>query len=297
MQKESPIAAVGLMLCAAALMAATTLMAKALGRGFYGDPLSPLMISAGRFVFAWLTLVPLVVIVRPALAGARWRLHGARTFCGWGGVTCLFAAAAVMPLSDATAIGFLNPLFAMVLAIPLLGEHVGKWRWGAAAVAVCGALFIIRPGAATFEPYALVALASACFTALEVIFIKMLSGGKTAAGEPALRILFINNSIGAVIALSVAAMVWVTPNPQQLGLLAALGMTMLCTQSCFIQAMKRADASFVIPVFYATLAFATLYDFAIYAELPSLLSTIGATLILAGAFVLAWREGLARSSS
>lgn len=128
-------------------------------------------------------------------------------------------------------------------------------------VAVCGALFIIRPGAATFEPYALVALASACFSAFEVIFIKMLSGGKSVAGEPALRILFINNSLGVIIALSVAAMVWVTP------------------------------------VFYATLAFATLYDFAIYAELPSLFSTVGAALILAGAFVLAWREGLARSSS
>jgi len=279
------------MLCAAALVAATTLMAKALGRGFGGEPLPPLMISAGRFLFAWMTLLPFVAVLRPSFKGARWPLHGARTFCGWAGVSCLFTAAAVMPLSDATAIGFLNPLFAMVLAIPMLGERIGAWRWGAAALALIGAVLVIRPGTSSFEPYALIALAAAAFMALEVIFIKMLTGGKSAAGEPALRILFINNSFGAAIGLCAASTVWTTPTPIQWGVLATLGMTMVSAQSCFIQAMKRADASFVMPVFYATLVFAALYDFAVFDVSPSALSALGAGLIIFGAGVLAWREG------
>ena len=292
MQKESPLAAVALMLCAAALLAVTTLIAKALGRGVAGEPLPPLVISACRFIFAWITLLPLVVFMRPSFAGARWVLHGARTFCGWAAVTCLFAAAAVMPLADATAIAFLNPLFAMVLAIPLLRERIGPWRWVAAALAVAGALLLIRPGSGTFEPYALVALASALLMAFEVIFIKMLSGGKSAVGEPALRILFINNSLGATIGMVAASTVWVMPSIVQWGLLAALGMTMVCAQSCFIQAMKRAEASFIMPVFYATLVFAALYDLAVFDVLPSALSALGGILIVVSAGVLAWREGV-----
>ena len=40
----------------------------------------------------------------------------------------MFAAAALIPLADATAISFLNPVFAMVLAIPLY-ESIGNTRF------------------------------------------------------------------------------------------------------------------------------------------------------------------------
>lgn len=286
----SPTAAALLMLTAAALVAATTLLAKALGRGVGGEPLPAFMVSAGRFVFAWATLLPIVAWMRPGFTGAAWGLHTARSFCGWGGVSAMFAAAAVLPLADATAISFLNPMIAMVLAIPLLGERVGRWRWGAAATALAGALVLIRPGFAAFEPYALVALAAAVFMAFEVVLIKRLAGGSTKTGEPAIRILFINNSIGASIALLAAATVWTWPTPGQWPLLAAIGVIMVTAQSLFIQAMRRADASFVMPFFYATLIFAALYDAAVFGDLPTALSVLGAALILAGAVVLAWRE-------
>ncbi|MEQ9331629.1 DMT family transporter [Thalassobaculum sp.] len=286
----APLTAALLMLTAAALVAVTTLLAKALGRGIGGEPLPAFMVSAGRFVFAWAALLPFVAVLRPGFAGAAWRLHAARSFCGWGGVSAMFAAAAVLPLADATAISFLNPMIAMVLAIPLLGERIGPWRWGAAAAALAGALVLIRPGFAAFEPYALVALAAAAFMAFEVIFVKMLAGGGAKAGEPPLRILFINNTIGASIALAAASTVWIWPAPGQWPILAAIGMVMVTAQSLFIQAMRRADASFVMPFFYATLIFAALYDAAVFGDVPTALSVLGAAMIVAGAVVLAWRE-------
>ncbi|NQW08622.1 MAG: DMT family transporter [Alphaproteobacteria bacterium] len=286
------------MLGAASLVAAATLMAKALGTGFGtafgGEPLPPFMVSAGRFVFAWLALLPMVAILRPSVKGARWALHGARAFFGWATVSCIFAAAALMPLAEATAISFLNPMIAMVLAIPLLGERIGPWRWGAAGAALIGALILIRPGMEAFQPAALIALAAAVFGAFEVIFIKKLTGGHKVSGEPPLRILFINNSIGATIALIAASTVWVWPTPGQWGLLAALGTTMVIAQTCFIQAMKRADASFVMPFFYAALVFAALYDLVLFDVVPAGSSLIGASVIVTGAIVLAWRERVNR---
>ncbi|GHD56792.1 transporter RarD family, DMT superfamily protein [Thalassobaculum fulvum] len=286
----SPTAAALLMLTAAALVAVTTLLAKALGRGVGGEPLPPFMVSGGRFAFAWLTLLPFVAWMRPSFEGAAWKLHAARSFCGWAGVSGMFAAAAVLPLADATAISFLNPMIAMVLAIPLLGERIGPWRWGAAATALLGAVVLIRPGLAAFQPYSLVALAAAVFMAFEVVVVKMLAGGSTKAGEPPIRILFINNSIGATISLAAAATVWVWPSPAQWPMLAAIGVVMLSVQALFIQALKRADASFVMPFFYATLIFASAYDAAVFGDLPTALSVLGAALIVAGAAVLAWRE-------
>lgn len=281
---------------AASLVAATTLMAKVLGQDLLGDPLPGFMVSAGRFLFAWMALVPVIAVMRPGFAGTRWRLHAARSVSGWATVTCIFTAAALMPLGDATAISFLNPLIAMVLAIPLLGERVGPWRWAAAGLALLGALVLIRPGMAAFQPAALIALAAALFGAFEVIFIKMLAGRSAGEGEPAIRILFVNNTIGAAVAGCVALTVWQWPTPQQWLMLAAIGVVMVTAQSLFIQAMKRADASYVMPFFYAALVFAALYDAAVFAVVPVPLSILGAVLIVTGAVVLVWRERVNRGA-
>ena len=279
----------GLMILCAALLAMTVLLAKTLGRGVEGVPLHPLQVSAGRFCFALATLIPFVAWFRPPLRGSAWTLHVGRSFCGWAGVSCMFAAAAAMPLADATAISFLSPMITMLLAIPLLGEKVGPWRWSAAAVALGGGMIIIRPGTDAFQFAAVIALIAALFQGLEAILIKKLTGR-----EDPLRILFINNSIGAVMAATAAAFVWVAPSPAQWGMLAMLGAIMVAAQSMFILALRRTDASYAIPFFYATLLFAGIYDFALFGDSPDAVSIGGMVLVVAGALVLAWREGIRR---
>lgn len=287
---SSPIVAALCMIGCCALVAMTTLLAKALGRGVVdGVTLHPLQISAGRFVFAWLALLPFIAWHRPSFSHIAWRLHGARSFCGWGGVSCMFAAAAVMPLADATAISFLSPLITMLLAIPLLGERVGPWRWAAAGIAMTGGLLLVKPGTDSFQLIALVALAAALFMGMEAIFVKKL----THADRP-LRILFINNSIGALLAMGVATFVWVWPTPQQWLTLGAIGVVMVLAQTLFIQGLRHADASFALPFFYATLVFASFYDHIVFDVIPSLLSAAGAGLVISGALILAWRETRAK---
>jgi drug/metabolite transporter (DMT)-like permease len=72
--------------------------------------------------------------------------------------------------------------------------------------------------------------------------------------------------------------------------MAALGSCMVLAQACFLQAVKRADASFVVAFFYATLVFAALYDLAVFGVVPRASSILGAGLIIGGAITLAWRE-------
>ncbi len=277
------------MLGASALVAGTSLLAKALGaEGGTTPPLHPLQVSAGRFCFALLALCAFVVVQparRPPFRNAPWRLHLARSVCGWLGVSCMFAAVARMPLADATAITFLNPIVAMILAVLLLGERLDIRKLVATALALLGAALILRPGSEAFQTASLMALAAAGFLGLESIIIKRLSDR-----EPALRVLLINNAIGAVLSVSAALVVWRAPDALQWGLLAALGCVMVCAQAMFIQSMKRGEASLVMPALYSVLVFAALYDFLIYATLPSPLAAIGAALIVSGAILLALRR-------
>ena len=284
----NPPLAVGFMLAASLFIAASTLMAKLATSPRLGDPLHPLQVSHGRFLFAWLLIAAISALLRLRIRQPNLPVHAARTMAGWGGVSLMFAAVAFIPLADATAISFLNPVFAMVLAIPLLGERVGPVRWAAAAIALFGALVLLRPTPASFQPAALLALAAAAVMGLEIVLIKRLS-----RREGPLQILFINNSFGLLIASLAVVFVWAPPTAPQWSALAGVGVFMALAQACYVNAMGRAEASLVVPFAYATLVFAALFDAALFGVWPDAVSLTGAAIIIAGAALLAWREALA----
>ena len=286
-QAQRPALAAGFILLATAFIAGSTLFAKTLGTATFGPPLHPLQISHGRFVFALMMFGSGWLVLRPRLTRPHWRLHLGRTGAGWASATLLFAAVAFIPMSDATALSFMNPVFAMLLAIPLLGETVGRIRWAAAAIAICGALVLLRPTPASFQPAALLALGAAVFMGAELIFIKKLAGR-----EAKFQVLLVNNTIGVCIATAAVLPVWQAPTLAQWGALAGVGVLMGCAQVCYINGVARADASFVAPFNYATLVFAAIYDFALFGVRPTAVSVLGAAIILAGALLLAWREAL-----
>ena len=277
--------AIGFMVLATVFIAASTLFAKALGTGVFGPPMHALQISNGRFLFAFMAISGAVLITRQPIRNPDLRLHAVRTVFGWGGVTLMFAAVAFIPMSDATAISFLNPVFAMILAIPLLGEKVGPWRWAAAGIALTGAVILLRPTTGSLQFGAILALMAAVVMGFEVIFIKKLAGR-----EGPLQILWVNNSFGLGISAVAVLAVWEMPTLAQWGGLAGVGLSMAVAQACFVNAVARAEASFIVPFTYATLVFASLYDGIIFGVVPDVVSSVGAGIIVAGGVLLAWRE-------
>lgn len=284
---QNPKLAIALMLGATIFIAASTLMAKTVSTDMFGAPLHPLQVSHGRFLFALIGIGSAALVTGLKIQKPDMKMHGLRTLFGWGGISLMFAAVAYIPLSDVTAIGFLNPVFAMMLAIPLLGEKVGPVRWGAAILAMIGAVILLRPTAESFQPAALLALGAAIVFGFEIIFMKRLS-----RQEGPFQILLINNIIGFTIATIAVLPVWVMPTLMQWGALVGVGLAMAMAQTCFVNAVARADASFVVPFSYATLIFATMYDAAIFDVFPDLVSYIGGGIIILGGVVLAWREAM-----
>ncbi len=288
-ETSKPLVAAGFVLSAAALVAGTMLLAKVIGSGAIGAPLPPFLVSFARFFFALIALTTAVIFLDIPKGRIHWVLHLARSLFGWGSATLLFSAAVFIPLSDASAISFSNPLFALILSCVILKERLKPWRIASALIGFVGALILVRPGSEAFQPAALLALGAAICMGCEVIAIKLLS-----EREAPLQILLINNLIGTCIAGAVAIFVWQTPTLPQWIALAGVGVLMVMAQALFIQALKRADASYVSPFWYATLVFAGLYDFISYHTVPDRISIIGAFIVLGSGAVLAWRETIHR---
>ena len=286
-KSQNPALAALLIAVACAFIAATTLIAKTLASAQFGAPLHPFQVVFGRFFFAFLSFAVVAVLLHPDLQRPHLGLHVARTLGGWAGLTLMFASVAHIPLADATAISFLNPVFGMIFAIPLLGERVGKWRWSAALIALVGAVILLRPTPDSFQPGALFALAAAVILGFELNVIKKLTGR-----ENPFSILVVNNAIGVAIASLAVVWVWIWPTPMQWALMAGLGCAMAVAQTCFVNAMARADASFVAPLTYGTLIFAAVYDVLFYDVIPDGVTILGASIIVAGALLLAWREAV-----
>jgi drug/metabolite transporter (DMT)-like permease len=136
------------------------------------------------------------------------------------------------------------------------------------------------------------ALAAAVILGAELNVIKKLT-----SRENPFSILFVNNAIGVGIAGVAVIWVWQAPMPTQWVLMATLGVAMAVAQTCFVNAMARADASFVAPFSYGTLIFAALYDVVFYDVIPDHVTLLGAAIIILGALLLAWREGRTRPIS
>lgn len=269
----------------AAFAAACNILAKIAQSDLLGEPLHPLQVSQGRFLFAFLIISSFTIIRRPKFTKPNLPVHVFRTFCGYSGVSLMFTAAALIPISDATALGFLNPIFGLFFAIPILKEKVGKLRWLATVIGFVGAMILIRPTNSTFDPGAIFAVIAALSIGLELVLIKFLTGK-----EKTVQILLINNAIGLTISTLVMINFWAPPTMMQWILLAGIGIFMITTQTCNIYALRNADASFIVPFTFSTLIFVSIYDYLIFSSYPDYISVLGAAVIISGVGLIAWQE-------
>ena len=72
-------------------------------------------------------------------------LHLIRSAVGSSGMFLNFAALKLLPLADITAFGFVQPIFAVVLAALVLKESIGPYRGAAVVIGFAGVMLMIQP--------------------------------------------------------------------------------------------------------------------------------------------------------
>lgn len=192
-----------------------------------------------------------------------------------------------LPLAETTALVFVSPLIVALLAGPLLGETLNYGTWLATIAGFCGVLLIARPGGAMFGPGIAYALAAALCNAIYQILTRKLS-----ASEPPLRQLFYTALVGAVAMSFTVPAYWTgdIPNLRQILLIASLGLYGGIGHFLFIRAYHEAPASTLAPLNYIQLIWATLLGWAVFGQLPDLLTATGMLIIGVSSLSIALRR-------
>ena len=280
-----------LMLGASFCFAFSAILTKSLGTNVFGEGVHPFQIAHARFLFSFILLVSFWYIFKPKVKFSNVKLHLLRSIFGWLGVSILFTSILYIPVSDATALTFLNPIFAMIFAALIFKEKVGLIRWGAALFSFSGGILLLRPSLdLSVDPVALLCLFGALIMGLEIICIKILSGR-----DSVFTILILNNFFAMCIGTLVVPFFFVLPSFLELSVLLTIGIFMLTGQFCFINSLKGAETSFLMPFFYTTLIFVISLDLIIFNSLPDKISYMGAFIIIFGSIVVAFREWRVKS--
>jgi drug/metabolite transporter (DMT)-like permease len=221
-----------------------------------------------------------------SLRTRRFKAHAMRMAIGVVAMLLNFAMVMLLPLAEATAIGFSVPIFATLLAALVLGEPTGKWRWGAVIVGFIGVLVIVQPGSGHISAYGgAVAIGAAVSTACATIAIRHL--GATEAVATTVFWFGATSLIPLGLAMPFVAH---AHDATTFAIIASLSLAGGIAQLALTGALRLAPVSLVMPMDYSTLLWATILGLVLFNQQPSHWTWLGAPIVIGAGLVILWRE-------
>ena len=195
-----------------------------------------------------------------------------------------------LPIAEASATGFVAPLFVTALSIIFLSEKVGVRRWLATAAGLIGVLIILRPGTGAFHVAAFFPIVSALAWAATLIMTRMMSGR-----EHAITIMTYSSIAGVAILSVLVPFVWVMPTWHAIIFGILIGVASTAGQWIVVLAFRYADASVLAPFSYTQLVWVATLGFLVFDEVPDAWTVVGAAFIVGSGLYTAHRERVRRS--
>jgi len=211
-------------------------------------------------------------------------LHFWRSAFQLGATSCFFLSLPHIGLAEATALTDINPVLITLGAALFLGERLGPRRLAGVAVALIGALIVIRPGAGVFSPWALLPLCAAVFYTGNALLTR-----KIGAREGVWASMIYASILGTAVTSMVVPFVWqpiATADLWQFILIGCLGTG---AQLCIIRSFSMTEAGIVAPFAYLGIIFATLWGIILYDTWPDQWTVLGA-LVIVGAGLYVWHR-------
>jgi drug/metabolite transporter (DMT)-like permease len=195
-----------------------------------------------------------------------------------------FTGISLIPLTDAAALMSTNPVLITLGAALFLGEPLGIRRVAGIAVALVGAMIVMRPGSDVFSASALLPLAAAaCYSGYALLTRRV------GADEDVWTSLFYTGLVGTVLLSLAVPFQWKSPDVTGMGLMAAIALAGTIGQLALIRAFSQGEAAMLAPFSYTGLAFAAFWGFVFFAEIPDFWTIVG-TFIIAGAGLYVWHR-------
>lgn len=238
----------------------------------------------------------------------RLRVHLLRGLCVVMANMTFFLGLAAMPLADAVAIFFVNPLIITVFSVVFLGDQVGPRRWAATAIGFVGILIVMRPGSGAFQIASLLPLTSAVFYAGLHILTRWIGKTESAATMAVyIQITFIGVCLLMGLAvgdgrfggqadpsLDFLLRAWVWPPAADLPFFIQIGFGIGVAGFLISQAYRVAEPAVIAPLEYLALPLSIVWGIAVFGEYPDALALAGIALILGAGLFILWRESQTR---
>ena len=237
-------------------------------------------------------------------------LHLLRGLCLVVANMAFFAAIAVVPLADATALFFVAPLFITTLAVPFLGERIGVRRIAAVIFGFLGVLIMVRPGGSGSEAapdiwvMLLPVLGALAYACMQILARKL--GGRSKASAMAIYVQ------GTLLAVSLMFWIvagdgrfaegsdnesvtfllraWTWPSAEDWPFFLLLGGMSAVIGYALSQAYRLADAATIAPFEYVALPLSIFWGWIVFGDFPDRWVLMGIAMIAAAGVYVFMRE-------
>ncbi|GHC82141.1 DMT family transporter [Novosphingobium pokkalii] len=281
---ERPFLALGLRLAAMVMLSLMLVLVKLTGER--GMPLPETMF--------WRQTLPAVMLL--GWLGARGELrrlrtarpwvHFRRAMIGTAGMFLTLGVVQILPLAEATVLGFTAPVFAVILSALVLKEKVGPWRWLAVAIGLLGILVIAGPSEGKLPALGVAVGVGAAFM-VALVSIQLRDLGRT---EEPLTVVFYFSAMSAPLLALFLFHTGVHHDALGWLMLGGIGVLGLAAQLLMTAALRFGRVSSVIVMDYSQFGWATLWGWIVFDHLPPATTWIGAPIVIAAGLIIAWRE-------
>ena len=255
---------------------------------------SPGQVTWSRFFFQIIIMFPLLLKTRgpwltPALA-----LHAARGSLIAFATLFFFSGLAYLPMADAIAIFFIEPLLVTLLSALFFGEAIHWRRISAISLGFVGALIIIRPTFAQVGYAALYPVGAAfCFSFYIVLTRKLVRHEDPIrlqffAGVFGCLVMSIALGYGTSVDIEILAAAW--PSTNHWLLLGGLGLIATGCHLLVTYAYRLASIGVLAPFQYVEIIGATVLGLVIFNEFPDAITWVGVSIIVGSGMYVFHRE-------
>lgn len=190
-----------------------------------------------------------------------------------------------LKLVDVTIIFFLSPIIMTAMSAIFLKEHVGTIRWLAVIIGFLGVVIAFQPSIGKFNWHYMLPLAGSFSYSVRAVLIRTMSGI-----ESATQIVFYTRLGVAVLSTIPMILLWNPMSIVDIFLISGLSFLLLIAHLLITKSTITAPLSIVGPFEYTALIWTSLLGYFIWGDLPSVMMTTGATLIVGAGLLIAWRE-------
>ncbi|MFD0917462.1 DMT family transporter [Pseudahrensia aquimaris] len=229
--------------------------------------------------------------------------HFWRGLVGSTAMMLSFAALALLPLPEVTAIGYAAPVLTVIFAAMFLGERIRAFRMSAVILGLVGVVIILAPRLTTLREGtgdalealgAVMMLTSAVFMALaQVLVRKLVDTEKTPA------IVFYFSVSAAVLSLVTLPFGWVVPGWTEFGLMVLSGLLGGVGQIFLTSSYRYAETAVIAPFEYTSILLAVVVGYWLFDEVPTQTVLAGVALVICAGLIIIYRErqlGLERAA-